>query len=106
MTNATRAIVSVHATCGADTMRALFVGGVIDNTELDLDGQDAPLHYPPETGGGQPRYRLQLVGQRDDGAQACAVYGAPELPLEDVMRVADERQYARRFSAQLRATMH
>ena len=34
-------------------MRALFVGGVIDNGELDLDVSEPPIHYPPETGSGQ-----------------------------------------------------
>ncbi|KLI99056.1 hypothetical protein [Luteimonas sp. FCS-9] len=79
-------------------MRALFVGGVIDNNELDLDGTEPPKHYPPETGSGQSRYRLHLVG-RNDGAVAYAVYGAPDLPGEEVLRVSTEREYARRFEA-------
>ncbi len=81
-------------------MRALFVGGVIDNGELDLDGSEPPVHYPPETGSGQPRYRLQAVGRGEDGI-ACAVYGAPDLDPAEVMRISDERDYARRFSATL-----
>ncbi|HZH42626.1 MAG TPA: hypothetical protein VEY50_00860 [Lysobacter sp.] len=81
-------------------MRALFVGGVVDNTELDMDGSEPPLHYPPDTGGGATRYRLRLVGRRD-GSVSCAVYSPPESALEDVVRVADERDYSRRFSARL-----
>lgn len=81
-------------------MRALFVGGLVDNTELDMDGSEPPLHYPPDTGGGTPRYRLRLVG-RHDGGVSCAVYSPPESALEEVLRVADERDYARRFDARL-----
>jgi hypothetical protein len=82
-------------------LRALFVGGVIDNNELDLDSVEPPLHYPPETGSGQPRYRLHAVGHAGDGV-ACAVYGAPGLDPGEVMRVSDERAYARRFEVALR----
>ncbi len=34
-------------------MRALFIGGVVDNSEMDLDNSPPPLHYPkiPEPGG-------------------------------------------------------
>ncbi len=81
-------------------MRALFVGGVIDNGELDLDGNDPPVHYPPETGSGQSRYRLQAVG-RGDGGIACVVYGAPDFDRSEVRRISDERDYARRFGAEL-----
>lgn len=80
-------------------MRALFVGGVIDNNELDLDGAHAPpTHYPPATGSGQSRYRLHAVGRTADDI-TCAVYGAPDLDPEEVMRISDERAYARRFDA-------
>ncbi len=77
-------------------MRALFIGGSVDNSELDLDGDTPPTHYPPDTGSGQSRYRLQQVGHQDD-AVVYAVYGAPEMPTGEVERIADERGYARRF---------
>ena len=32
-------------------IHALFVGGTIDNSELDLDGTEPPHRYPPDTGG-------------------------------------------------------
>ncbi|NZA25611.1 hypothetical protein H0E84_04385 [Luteimonas sp. SJ-92] len=80
-------------------MRALFVGGVVDNSELDLEGDSPPLHYPPDGGAGRSRYRLHQIG-RQDGAVAYAVYGAPELPAEHIRQVADERAYARRFEAE------
>lgn len=79
-------------------IRALFVGGTVDNSELDLDGAEPPLHYPPNTGAGQSRYRLHLVGKQHD-ATVYAVYGAPDLADEEVLRVAGERDYARRFEA-------
>jgi len=79
-------------------MRALFIGGVVDNSELDLDGREPPAHYPADTGGGRPRYRLHQVGRRDDSI-AYAVYGAPDLADDEVSRIADERDYARRFDA-------
>ncbi|HST44339.1 MAG TPA: hypothetical protein VLK29_03845 [Luteimonas sp.] len=79
-------------------MRALFVGGNVDNSELDLDGQEPPTHYPPNTGSGQSRYRLHLVGRQDETV-VYAVYGAPDLPDAEVQRIADERDYARRFAA-------
>ena len=78
-------------------MRALFVGGTVDNSELDMD--DAPpAHYPENTGCGRPRYRLHHVG-RNDGTTAYAVYAAPETPDDEVERIASERDYARRFGA-------
>ena len=43
-------------------MRALFIGGSVDNSELDLDTDRPPLHYPENTGGGHARYRLHHVG--------------------------------------------
>lgn len=81
-------------------MRALFVGGVIDNNELDLDGTTPPRLYPPQTGSGHSRYRLHAVG-RGNGGIACAVYGAPDADSGEVLRVSDERGYARRFATEL-----
>ena len=79
-------------------MRALFIGGTVDNSELDLDGTEPPANYPENGGAGVSRYRLQQVGRRD-GEIAYAVYAAPDLADSDVQRVADERDYARRFEA-------
>ena len=78
-------------------MRALFVGGTVDNSELDMDGEP-PTHYPENTGAGRPRYRLHKLGQRDDGI-AYAVYAAPEMADDEIERITDERDYARRFNA-------
>ncbi len=80
-------------------MRALFVGGMVDNSELDMEGREPPAHYPENTGGGRARYRLHQVGQRD-GKVAYAVYAAPELAGSEIDRIIDERDYARRFSAE------
>lgn len=80
-------------------MRALFVGGPVDNSELDIEGDTAPTHYPPDTGSGQSRYRLHQIGRRD-GEIVYAVYGAPDASQEDVLAIADERDYARRFEAE------
>ncbi len=79
-------------------MRALFVGGTVDNSELDIDGDEAPLNYPPSTGSGQSRYRLHHVGKHGDRA-VYAVYGAPDLADAEVRRISEERDYARRFGA-------
>ena len=81
-------------------MRALFVGGLVDNSELDLDGAEPPLHYPENTGTGQSRYRLHQIGMRD-GEIAYAVYGAPDLPTDEADPVASERGYPRRFGAKV-----
>lgn len=79
-------------------MRALFVGGLVDNSELDLDARDPPVHYPENGGSGRPRYRLHEIGLQ--GATAVyAVYAAPELAEAEVQRVIAERDYARRFQA-------
>ena len=83
-------------------MRALFVGGTVDNTEVEIDGQEPPLHYPPDTGSGQARYRLHLLGRQED-IVVYGVYCAPELGDDEVRRVADERDYARRFAARVEA---
>jgi len=79
-------------------MRALFVGGTVDNSELELEGPEPPQHYPENTGGGRARYRLHHVGLRE-GATVYAVYAAPELADEAVRMTADERDYPRRFDA-------
>lgn len=83
-------------------MRALFIGGLVDNSELDLDGREPPLHYPENTGGGQPRYRLHQIGRKANHV-VYAVYGAPELSDLEVQRVVGERDYARRFEAEPQA---
>ena len=77
-------------------MRALFVGGNVDNSELDLDGDTPPVNYPPSTGNGLPRYRLREVG-RQGGKAVYAVYAAPSLSGDEVARVISERDYPRRF---------
>ena len=79
-------------------MRALFVGGAVDNSELDLDGKQPPVHYPESTGGGRPRYQLHHIGRRD-GDIVYAVYAAPGLASREVERISGERDYSRRFSA-------
>jgi hypothetical protein len=79
-------------------MRALFVGGAVDNSELDLDTHEPPVHYPENGGSGRPRYRLHEVGFH--GARMVyAVYASPELAEEEIHRVIKERDYARRFDA-------
>jgi len=87
-------------------MRALFVGGVVDNSEMDLEGAQPPVHYPEDTGGGHSRYRLHQVGKQADGAVAYAVYGAPDMADHEVARIADERAYARRFEAEPEVFTH
>jgi len=80
-------------------MRALFVGGTVDNSELDLAHAVPPAHYPENTGAGLARYQLHHVG-RAGGDIAYAVYAAPGLAGAEVERIARERDYARRFSAE------
>ncbi len=80
-------------------MRALFVGGLVDNSELDMDSRQPPVHYPENTGGGTSRYSLHHVGRRD-GSIVYVVYAAPDLADSEVMRVSDERDYPRRFEAE------
>lgn len=81
-------------------LRAIFVGGVVDNSEMDLESERPPVHYPENGGSGHARYRLQLVGERDDGSVAYAVYGAPDVPEDEIERVTEERGYARRFNVE------
>lgn len=79
-------------------MRALFIGGTVDNSELNLDSPQPPRHYPENGGGGQSRYRLHHVGWRE-GDVAYAVYAAPEMADAEIQRVVRERAYPRRFNA-------
>lgn len=79
-------------------MRGLFVGGPVDNSEVDLEGATPPTHYPENGGNGVSRYRLARIGCRE-GEVAYAVYGAPDLAAAEVERIAGERDYARRFDA-------
>lgn len=80
-------------------LRALFVGGVVDNSEMDLDGPQPPVHYPENGHTGRSRYRLHLVGH-NAGEVIYAVYGAPDLADAEIERVAQERHYATRFEAE------
>lgn len=79
-------------------MRALFVGGTVDNSEMDLEGHAPPVHYPPDTGAGTQRYTLHQVGRQGEYI-AYAVYAAPEMHGDEVERIVGERDYARRFDA-------
>jgi hypothetical protein len=81
-------------------MRALFIGGTVDNSELDLDASEAPQRWPAE-GTGAQRYRLHHLGEHDQ-QPVYAVYAAPGLSDDEVMRVAGRREYARRFDATVR----
>ena len=81
--------------------RALFVGGTVDNSELDLEGTNPPVNYPADGGTPQGRYRLYEVGKRG-GDAVYAVYAAPDLSPDVVERVIDERDYPRRFDVQSR----
>ena len=83
-------------------MRALFVGGTVDNSELDLERNELPEHYPSETGGNVPRYRLYEIGERG-GEPVYAVYDAPGMGEAEVERIIEERDYPRRFGADRRA---
>ena len=80
-------------------MRALFVGGTVDNSELDLTGAQPPAHYPENSGSGQSRYRLHHTGTRGNEV-VYAVYAAPDSDDGAVQRIAEERQYARRFGVE------
>jgi len=80
-------------------MRALFVGGTVDNSELDMARDVPPAHYPDNTGAGLARYKLHHVGRESDDTIAYAVYAAPDLADEEVRRIAAERDYPRRFEA-------
>jgi len=80
-------------------MRGLFVGGPVDNSELDLEGDNPPMHYPANGGAGVPRYRLSRIGRAGDERIVYAVYAAPDLADEEVARVSGERDYPRRFEA-------
>lgn len=82
-------------------MRALFVGGTVDNSELDMDQPETPTHYPDHTGSNVPRYRLFEVGKRA-GDPVYAVYAAPGMPPNEVERIIAERDYVRRFGADQR----
>ncbi|MEO5596590.1 MAG: hypothetical protein ABIQ97_05535 [Lysobacteraceae bacterium] len=79
-------------------MHFLLVGGLIDNSELDVETNHAPVHYPEDGGSGTQRYRLHAVGSNQDTA-IYAVYAAPEMEADDVDAVVVERDYARRFGA-------
>ena len=79
-------------------MRALFVGGAVDNSERDMARAVPPTHYPEDTGTGIPRYQLHHVGRISDTI-VYAVYAAPGLADAEVQRIALERDYARRFGA-------
>src|SRR3546814_13841924 len=62
----------------ATEMRALFVGGTVDSSDMDIDGDEPPLDYPTQTGSGQPRYRLNHVGHHG----GRTIYKAYSWPVQ------------------------
>jgi hypothetical protein len=82
-------------------MKAFFVGGITDNSELDLDGPQPPAHYPDRTGSGVHRYRLHSSVERD-GQPLFAVYAPPEMDDAEVERIVAERRYRQRFEQGVR----
>jgi hypothetical protein len=82
-------------------MKAFFVGGITDNSEIDLDGARPPAHYPDQTGSGVHRYRLHSAVERD-GQTLYAVYAPPEMDDADVARIVAERRYPQRFEQGVR----
>ena len=83
-------------------MRALFVGGPVDNSELDLaPGEEAPRNYPEKRSGAphtHAAYRLHHVGPRGKTPR-YAVYAPREMADDEVERICDERDFERRFAA-------
>lgn len=78
-------------------MRALFIGGKVDNFELDLqDSKDPPARYPESSGSGLHRYKLYRTARRG-GEVLYAIYVVPEMANDDVDRIIAERGYERRF---------
>jgi hypothetical protein len=77
-------------------MRALFVGGTVDNSELDLEPTEAPKHYPTDAAGRSRRYDLFEIGKRG-GEAVYAVYASSGMPEDEVERITEEREYPRRF---------
>jgi hypothetical protein len=82
-------------------MKAFFVGGITDNSEIELDGERPPSHYPDGTGSGVHRYRLHSAIERD-GQTLFAVYAPPEMDAADVERIVAERRYRQRFDPGVR----
>ena len=82
-------------------MKAFFVGGITDNSEIELDGARPPAHSPDQTGSGVHRYRLHSVVERD-GQALFAVYAPPEMDDGDVARIVAERRYPQRFAQGVR----
>ena len=80
-------------------MRALFVGGTVDNSELDMARDVPPARRRCFPDSGLARYDLHHVGRDRDDDIAYAVYAAPNLADAEVRRIVDERDYARRFEA-------
>ena len=77
-------------------MKAFFVGGITDNSEIELEGARPPAHYPDQTGSGVHRYRLHSSVERD-GRPLFAVYAPPEMDDAEVERIVAERRYRQRF---------
>jgi hypothetical protein len=78
-------------------VKAFFVGGATDNSEIELDCAQPPERYPETGGSGVHRYRLHSAIARD-GEPLYAVYAPPELADAEVERVVAERRYAERFA--------
>ena len=75
-------------------MRALFVGGCLDASEIDLDGADPQLRYPENTQIGRPSYILHHLAKLPNGKLAYALYAPTTMAAIDVAQIASKRRYA------------
>lgn len=78
-------------------MKAIFVGGRVDNSVIDLGKRaTAPAEYP-EGSGDRAAYRLHREA-RDGDQVAYAIYEAVGMNHGEAARIVAERAYERRFA--------
>lgn len=87
-------------------MCVLFVGGVVDNSEMDLEGNYLLVYYFEDIGGGYLCYWLYQVGKIVDGIVVYVVYGVLDMVDDEVGRIVDECVYVCCFEVEVEVFMY
>ena len=78
-------------------MKALFIGGYFDRSELDLSGSALKLLYPANRAIQRPCYALFQIAHSSDGLLAFAFYAPSTWSLTDFIHVTNVRDLRRQL---------
>ena len=72
-------------------MKALFIGGCLDGSEIDLNGSGLKLAYPENTAIHRPSYALFQLAHCSDRLLAFAIYAPTSWSMHDLVHTTKAR---------------